>query len=366
MDFDNDDDDDSNVKKFKLNIRKGISYETAQKKNVSTNPPLPIIIKKKIFNSKQNLQVTTKNDNKLSSCKLNFNIDDDVNEDRTNEEIARLEKTSSLELSKKFVHPILTKPQSTRQPTKSASTGRMETSAELDLLDDMDFDNDDDDDSNAKKFKLNIRKEISYETTQKKNVSTNPPLPMLIKKKIFNSKQNLQETTKNDNKLRSYKLNFNVDDEQDVEIDDDVNEDRTNEEITRLEKTSSLELSKKFVHPILTKPQSTRQPTKSASTGGMETSALEVNLRNTRKAYECEELGEAQAFLDDLSYLIEGLSDDYKLSERCLSLLKLAEQCSSSEFRLNLRSSLSNDGYYLNKLFNLLSDSTKYKVISLR
>ena len=86
--------------------------------------------------------------------------------------------------------------------------------------------------------------------------------------------------------------------------------------------------------------------------------SLVINLRNTRKAYECEELGETQAFFDDLFYFMDGLSSKYKLSERCLCAIKLAEQCLSSEFRMSLRSSSD----YLNKIFKLLNDSNKYKV----
>ena len=84
------------------------------------------------------------------------------------------------------------------------------------------------------------------------------------------------------------------------------------------------------------------------------------SLRNTRKAYECENLGEAQAFQDDLFYLMEGLKSKYKLSERCLCAIKLAEQCLSSEFRMSLRSSSSVD--YVNKIFKILNDSNKFKV----
>ena len=91
-----------------------------------------------------------------------------------------------------------------------------------------------------------------------------------------------------------------------------------------------------------------------------ETASTEVfSLRNTRKAYECEELGETQAFLDDLFYLMGGLSSKHKLNDRCLCALKLAEQCMSSEFRMSLRSSSD----YLNKIFHLLDDAAKYKVI---
>lgn len=79
----------------------------------------------------------------------------------------------------------------------------------------------------------------------------------------------------------------------------------------------------------------------------------EYFLLNTRKAYECEELGETQAFADDLFYLMDGLSDKFSTSQRCLSAIKLAEQCLSSEFRMHLRSSHGT----LNKIFMLLADS---------
>ena len=100
----------------------------------------------------------------------------------------------------------------------------------------------------------------------------------------------------------------------------------------------------------------------------MASSSSSIELRQSRKAYECEELGEAQAFLDDLNYLIGGLSSASRLSERCLTLIKLGEQCLSSEFRMSLRSSSTSSSsdsstYYLNRLCELLEDSIKYKVI---
>ena len=110
--------------------------------------------------------------------------------------------------------------------------------------------------------------------------------------------------------------------------------------------------------------------TAASSSSSSKNATEEIHLRNPRRAFECEELGEAQAFLDDLNYLIGGLGSSHRLSERCLSLVKLAEQCLSSEFRMSLRSSLlpgssnadNTSVYYLNKLFDLLSDATKYKV----
>jgi hypothetical protein len=98
---------------------------------------------------------------------------------------------------------------------------------------------------------------------------------------------------------------------------------------------------------------------------------VEIRLRNPRKAYECEQLGEEQAFLDDFYYFLDGIDVNNKLSERCLSAIKLAEECLSTEFRMNLRSSVStatvvnnkdDADHFLNKIFNSLSDSVKYKV----
>ena len=85
---------------------------------------------------------------------------------------------------------------------------------------------------------------------------------------------------------------------------------------------------------------------------------VEPELRNSRKAYECEELGENQAFLDDIEYLLDGLGSNYKLTDRCLCAIKFAESCLSSEFRMNLR--LSNQ--YINRIFSMLEDSTSYQV----
>lgn len=115
---------------------------------------------------------------------------------------------------------------------------------------------------------------------------------------------------------------------------------------------------------------SSRAPNPDSRKDMMASSSSSIELRQSRKAYECEELGEAQAFLDDLNYLIGGLSSASRLSERCLTLIKLGEQCLSSEFRMSLRSSSSSSTsssdsstYYLNRLCELLEDSIKYKVI---
>jgi hypothetical protein len=85
---------------------------------------------------------------------------------------------------------------------------------------------------------------------------------------------------------------------------------------------------------------------------------IEFELRNSRKAYECEELGENQAFLDDIEYLFDGISGNYKLSDRCLCAIKLAESCLASEFRMCLRL----QDQYINRIFSMLTDSTKFHV----
>lgn len=83
-----------------------------------------------------------------------------------------------------------------------------------------------------------------------------------------------------------------------------------------------------------------------------------IMLCNSRKAYECEELGETQAFADDLYYLMDGLGSEFSTGQRCLSAIKFAEHCLSSDFRMHLRS------YHgtLAKIFGLLSDCTKEPV----
>ncbi len=85
---------------------------------------------------------------------------------------------------------------------------------------------------------------------------------------------------------------------------------------------------------------------------------IEFELRNSRKAYECEELGENQAFLDDIEYLFDGISSNYKLSDRCLCAIKLAESCLASEFRMCLRL----QDQYINRIFSMLVDATQFHV----
>jgi hypothetical protein len=243
---------------------------------------------------------------------------------------------------------------------KSASSNELE----------LNLDEDDDDAGrNVKKFKFISKKEppvVVAESTATMGTSQKPTLA--LKNKIFNFKnRNADQPETNGswssvNKSHSFKLNFN----------DDTETVNSSESLDNEEKTSINGVKSSSGQSSLNKSSSLKDETSSSRSGllSVKSSSFcddtskkdEVSLRNTRKAYECEELGEAQAFLDDFNYLVEGISCEYKLSERCLSLIKLAEQCLSSEFRMNLRSSVSSDDYYLNKLFRLLNDSTKYKV----
>ena len=156
------------------------------------------------------------------------------------------------------------------------------------------------------------------------------------RRKIFNFKKNHEECKQN------IQFNFNPFEETKEDISD--NEKKRKE--TENETSVTLQLR-------------TRHPEHFAMSSTVCSLDLSIHLRNSRKAYECEELGETQAFLDDIYYFVDGLnSDKYRLSDRCLCAIKLAEKCLSSEFRLNLRTS----GEYIRKIFNLLKDSTKLQV----
>jgi len=74
-------------------------------------------------------------------------------------------------------------------------------------------------------------------------------------------------------------------------------------------------------------------------------------IYQTRKAYECEELGELQSINEDIVYLMDGLKST-QLAHKCLSAIKLAEYCVNSEFRMHLRSHGT-----VNKVLNLLKDA---------
>lgn len=82
--------------------------------------------------------------------------------------------------------------------------------------------------------------------------------------------------------------------------------------------------------------------------------SIDFPLTQTRKAYECEELGEIQGLIDDTIYLMDGLDKTVDISQRCLSAIKLAEYCINSDFRMHLRTHGT-----ISKIFELLNDSPK-------
>jgi hypothetical protein len=200
-------------------------------------------------------------------------------------------------------------------------------------LNDLDDDLDEINDEPTKKFKLfhsNPKKEptlITIVATETSNIST-----VIKQNKIFSSK-----TTRANN----FKLTFDQDEEKTP--------------------TKSAEINKDF-------GEKTKSDQKDLENSKKRKEALEndddmVNLRSTRKAYECEQLGEEQAFLDDFYYLLEGLSSTKypnRLSDRCLSAIKLAEECLSTSFRMNLRSLSCYE-----RIFDSLNDCAKYKSLSL-
>jgi hypothetical protein len=152
-------------------------------------------------------------------------------------------------------------------------------------------------------------------------------------KRIFSTNQ----TKKNQIKF-NYNL-FNYNDSTVTKLDDDVN-DELNKNIIEFENNNEDK-----------KVNSRLKPTTSNLKKSSDDYAV---LLNTRKAYECEELGETQSYTDDTNYLMEGLNDSFQLANRCMSALKLAEYCLNSEFRMHLRS----QGIFA-KIFNLLHDSAK-------
>ena len=185
------------------------------------------------------------------------------------------------------------------------------------------------------------------------STSAKPPLTSsssVIKRKIFSSSRNIESKSI---QQPAYQLNFNdeFDNQNSNSSEDDV---FSKDKLTKTSVNSNDSNSKLNNHKqnIIDKKNGLVLSKKDNEI---------ISLRNTRKAYECEELGETQAFLDDLFFLMDGLNSRHELSERCLCAIKLAEQCLSSEFRMSLRSSSD----YLNKIFKLLNDSSNYKSLAL-
>nr|VZI20812.1 unnamed protein product [Spirometra erinaceieuropaei] len=61
--------------------------------------------------------------------------------------------------------------------------------------------------------------------------------------------------------------------------------------------------------------------------------SLYTVVQRVKDAYECQERGEVQHALDDMTYLIDGLADTNSTSTRSLSILTLANKCLSSASR---------------------------------
>lgn len=130
-----------------------------------------------------------------------------------------------------------------------------------------------------------------------------------------------------------------------------IDEEEINEIITTSSKSSN-SLTKS--HSITSSSSSTSNSVMSCQITATTSKQEYAILLNTRKAYECEELGETQSFTDDTNYLMDGLNDNFQMANRCMSAIKLAEYCLNSEFRMHLRSQGT-----ITKIFNLLHDSAK-------
>ncbi|CAF1043205.1 unnamed protein product [Brachionus calyciflorus] len=265
-----------------------------------------------------------------------------------------------IEVKQEIKKIALVLPESDEEPVKKPQVKEeskkvVDLQAKLkELDDDEDFDMDLD---KIKKFKV-IKKSIT-ETAKSENLSTEKKI--IIKNKIFNSKTRGNESEKK-LKISQFNINFNENDVKtdEEEIEGEEEELDKKEVKSNLVKTNSLQsqTTKRELMPRLLSFDKDRIQ-------DVDASVIMINLRNSRKAYECEELGEAQAFQDDFNYLLDGLNSKYKLSDRCLSSIKLAECCQSSEFRMNLRSSSSNGDSHVEKIFQLLNDSTDFKFSSL-
>ncbi|KAH8858592.1 Wings apart-like protein like [Schistosoma japonicum] len=59
-------------------------------------------------------------------------------------------------------------------------------------------------------------------------------------------------------------------------------------------------------------------------------------LHKVKEAHVCQEQGEAQHLLDDVEYLVDGLTDRNQVNTRALSVLTLANKCLAASFRYTL------------------------------
>jgi hypothetical protein len=223
--------------------------------------------------------------------------------------------------------------------------------------------------SNKKKF-LKLIKSSSSTTTAttstnslislnstSSNSNTNKQNNFLVKRKIFSTNRSTNESSSFSS---TFKLNFS---QQNHDPESKSTSSVTLINISSTSRSSSIESLPQENKTHIFSDNTSNSTSDIDDEMAEKNETEEMGLRNTRKAYECEDLGEAQAFQDDLFYLMDGLKSKYKLSERCLCALKLAEQCLSSEFRMSLRSLAGGD--YVNKIFKILNDSNKFKSLAL-
>lgn len=60
-------------------------------------------------------------------------------------------------------------------------------------------------------------------------------------------------------------------------------------------------------------------------------------IKNVKKAYQVQELGEYQEYNDDIEYIMDALQSTNNVMTRCLSALRLAEKCTVAAFRMHVR-----------------------------
>ncbi|XP_046359427.2 wings apart-like protein homolog [Haliotis rufescens] len=75
-------------------------------------------------------------------------------------------------------------------------------------------------------------------------------------------------------------------------------------------------------------------------------------VRNVKQAFEVQESGETQDFMDDVEYLLDGLQDSEPMPIRCLSCIQLAGKCTLPAFRMHLRAHGT-----MTKIFTMLHDA---------
>ena len=313
----------------------------------------------------------------LKNSSFSFSDDDNNDDNETNENVNKNEKlTSNAKLKQTETEPKLEKIESISIETKPQIEQMEKKITIVKKPHVLNFDDDDDDDSERfrkkiifkssalpldpsnsinsiqnKKNTLFKHKSMDLPQTTSKEL-TKPP----IKRKIFSTKR---ETELKINLIFNYNL---------VETNVNKEKEELSEELNyRSEEYSENEITDNSENRIKSASSSKKTSPVSEATKKLGNTKLETigeaagfyQLRNSRKAYECEELGETQAFLDKIFYLMDGLNAKNKLSDRCLCALKLAEMCLSCEFRMNLR--LSSE--YINRMFLFLRDSPLYQVI---